>query len=309
MAGLIGGALAGMAQGAAYVAKNQIDSNSAADLAQINSNIAVERDARVRENTRAANERDVAAIESSVPLDTPDRAQELTRAGVRSGNFLAADQLRKEPEAEDRRRAHEATLEERRLASLDRKDAAAERSQNMRESRDRVSRSEEDRAREKDVQAASQVYGRLKKAQTDGERSLKDVSDEEMQEMAIEQVRRYRGTDFTKKPTGPTPSETARSERESGAVAIKQATSEVNDAANPLLPDFLDPNIKGSRDGMINQLAKEKLRAGNPATAKPASPPVTSQADDVKAAFKAGRITREQAKAELAKIESAASGQ
>ena len=122
MGSLIGGALAGMAQGASYLAKKQIDQDSAVDLAQINSNIAIEREARIRENTRATNERDVAAIESNVPQDTQNRTQALIDEGVRRGNYPAADQLRKKQEAEDKRLARQDYLAEKRQGRLDRKE-------------------------------------------------------------------------------------------------------------------------------------------------------------------------------------------
>jgi hypothetical protein len=163
MVGIIGGFAAGASQGAVDIAKTQVATNAAADLAKINNDLTVQREALIRENTRASNERDVGLISGAVPEDAPDRSQAMVDKAVERGNFTAADQLRLKKTAEDKRLSQEAALEEKRSASLDRKAAA----EATRLERDRYHRSEEDRADEKSRAEAERIFGRLVKARTD----------------------------------------------------------------------------------------------------------------------------------------------
>lgn len=92
----------------------------------------------------------------------------------------------------------------------------------------------------------------------------------------------------------------AELQRSVSADAEKKAKEEVNDAANPLLPDFLDPNIKGSREEMVKKRKAEILRGrGYGVGQNPANTVDARTPDQVKADYKAGRISRDAAKKEL----------
>lgn len=111
-------------------------------------------------------------------------------------NYLTNQQNR-----EDKRKALEDTLSEKRQASLDRMSDREAARLDRKENSNRWHRSEEDRSRERDVAQVGQVFGRLLKARTDagimeGKPGWK--SDDELEQEAINQVRRYRGTDFTR---------------------------------------------------------------------------------------------------------------
>lgn len=86
MAGILSGFIAGAAKGAVDVAKQDMADQSAADLAQVNANIATERDKRIRENTRAANAADAASVYAAVPAGTEDRPMGIVNAAIAQGN-------------------------------------------------------------------------------------------------------------------------------------------------------------------------------------------------------------------------------
>lgn len=129
MAGLLGGFLAGASKGAVDIAKMEMEKQNAADLAQVNANIAVEREARIRENTRAANAQAAQAAQAAVPADAPDRSRGLIDASLNQGNlevtsqFAGAANLDRQTEAGKetiaaRKDEQAAALEERRRANM-----------------------------------------------------------------------------------------------------------------------------------------------------------------------------------------------
>ena len=129
MAGLLGGFLAGASKGAVDIAKMEMEKQNAADLAQVNANISVEREARIRENMRAANAAAAQAAQAAVPADAADRSRGLIDASINQGvpevtsQFMGAANLDRQSEAAKealatRKAEQAAALEERRRANM-----------------------------------------------------------------------------------------------------------------------------------------------------------------------------------------------
>lgn len=117
MAGLLGGFLAGTAKGAVDIAKGEIDKQNAADLAQVNANIAVEREARIRENMRAANAQAAQAAQAAVPADAADRSRGLIDAALNQGNLEVTSQFTGAANLDRQTEAAKAALAEREAAN------------------------------------------------------------------------------------------------------------------------------------------------------------------------------------------------
>jgi len=114
MAGLIEGFLAGAAQGGVAVAKQQLESNAAQDLAQVNSQAAVDRDARIRENTRKAHAATASAVEEAVKgsdvTDDPVAQDRLrARESMKSGDLDMARQYGAEAQGQEVTQARKET--------------------------------------------------------------------------------------------------------------------------------------------------------------------------------------------------------
>ena len=126
MAGLIGGLLAGGAQGAVDVAKTQIAANVAQDLAQVNANLAVEKEARIRENTTRAHAATASTVEEAVKgSETTDPvAQDRLRAreSMKVGDLDMAKQYGAEAQGQEVTQARKETAK---IAREDRRRGAS----------------------------------------------------------------------------------------------------------------------------------------------------------------------------------------
>ena len=162
MAGILGGFLAGAAKGSVDVAKSNIDAQNAADLAEVNANIAVERDARIRENARAANAAAASAAEAAVPLDAPDRSRGLIDAALRQGNTDVTGQYTNAANLDRQSEAAKETAKERNRATmtaeeLKRQDMADRKELKIRELDDKSAAREEKKTEGKSASFSAQT--------------------------------------------------------------------------------------------------------------------------------------------------------